>query len=399
MPPNSGAAVRLVLLSIFFTASGAFLVPTSSTNRVEARHRLGSLHAEKEEEDNGAPSAERTHGPVSRRFALASAFGTAGGLSAALASASASVGGRGSSGGLSVSDLRRQEETVIELFERTSPSVAYINTFLERRDPFSRDAMETRLGTGSGILWDRQGHVVTNFHVIRNSEAAEITLTAPGGEKATYPAVLVGFDPDKDVAVLKIDLQTLAASRAVASSNAPPPLVPIALGNSSSLRVGQSVLAIGNPFGLDHTLTVGVVSGLGREVRAPSGRPIMNVIQTDASINPGNSGGVLLDSSGRLIGMNTAIYSASGASSGVGFAIPVDTLKWEVDSILRLGKVARPALGVSYLSASQARALGVDAGLLVLLVTQAWAVLVVAVVGVTQGGSVLWVCGVWTGGG
>jgi len=256
---------------------------------------------------------------------------------------------------VSLRELREQEKATIALFEASTPSVAYINTFLERRDIFSMNVLETPQGTGSGFVWDKQGHVVTNFHVIRNSEAAQITLTDKDGIQTPYPATLRGFDVDKDVAVLKID--------------APPEqLQPISLGVSTNLKVGQATLAIGNPFGLDHTLTVGVVSGLGREVRSPSGRPISNVIQTDAAINPGNSGGPLLDSYGRLIGMNTAIYSPSGGSTGVGFAIPVDTLKLVVQSIIEQGRVVRPAIGVSYLESSQARALGINKGVLVLAV-------------------------------
>jgi len=192
---------------------------------------------------------------------------------------------------------------------------------------------------------------VTNFHVIKGAQAANVVLTGRDGRTSNFPAKLVGYNPDKDVAVLQIDA---AAAQ------------PIALGNSAALRVGQTTLAIGNPFGLDHTLTVGVVSGLGREVTSPSGRPITNVIQTDAAINPGNSGGALLDSRGSLIGMNTAIFSPSGASAGIGFAIPVDTLKYQVETIIKYGKVQRPALGISYVAAAQARAMGVTTGVLVL---------------------------------
>lgn len=168
-------------------------------------------------------------------------------------------------------------------------------------------------------------------------------------------ATVRGADPDKDVAVLTINVPKTASE-----------LSPIPLGASDSLKVGQSVLAIGNPFGLDHTLTTGVISGLGREVRSPSNRPISNVIQTDASINPGNSGGPLLDSDGKLIGMNTAIYTLSGSSAGIGFAIPVDTLKYEVETLIRDGRVLRPMLGIAYLDTSQARLLGVTKGVLVL---------------------------------
>ena len=215
------------------------------------------------------------------------------------------------------------------------------------------NAVDVEAGTGSGFVWDTNGDVVTNYHVIRGAKAAKVAVTnAETGIIDRYDAKLVGFNPDKDVAVLKID--------------SPKKLVPIPVGDSSRLRVGQTTLAIGNPFGLDHSLSVGVVSGLGREVRSPSGRPITNVIQTDAAINPGNSGGALLDSSGRLIGMNTAIFSPSGASAGIGFAIPVDTLKYQVETIIRDGKVTRSAIGISYVSAGQARALGVNRGVLVL---------------------------------
>jgi S1-C subfamily serine protease len=237
----------------------------------------------------------------------------------------------------------------VALFAAATPSVANINTFLAVRDPAASDPIEVQLGTGSGIVWDTQGHVVTNFHVIRNSQSAQVTLTDSSGKKKVFPATLRGFDADKDVAVLKVELSAEDARR----------LRPIDLGTSGALRVGQVALAIGNPFGLDHTLTLGVVSGLGREVQSPSGRPILNVIQTDAAINPGNSGGVLLDSSGKLIGMNTAIYSTSGASSGVGFAVPVDTLKASVGAIIRSGRVVRPALGVSFLPSNQALQLGI----------------------------------------
>lgn len=189
-------------------------------------------------------------------------------------------------------------------------------------------------------------------HVIRNASGAKITLT----NRSSYDAELVGYDADKDIAVLQID----APKRE---------LVPIEIGTSSDLSVGQSTYAIGNPFGLDHTLTSGVLSGLGREMKSPTGRIISNCIQTDAASNPGNSGGPLLRSNGQLIGMNTSIYSPSGASAGVGFAIPVDTIKQIVKSLIENGKIVRPILGVSYLESAQARALGIDDGVLVLSVT------------------------------
>ena len=181
---------------------------------------------------------------------------------------------------LSLSPARTQD-----LFETACPSVVYITTFRERIDRLTMDAVEVPAGTGSGFIWDDDGHVVTNYHVIRGASQAKVGIISRrrngdgAFESSMYPATLVGINPDKDVAVLKID--------ALAAKNPRP----ISLGSSSGLRVGQTTLAIGNPFGLDHSLTQGIVSGLGREVKSPSGRPITNVIQTDAAINPGNSGG------------------------------------------------------------------------------------------------------------
>lgn len=241
------------------------------------------------------------------------------------------------------------ERGVISLFERATKSVAYVQTFVETRSGFTLNPMETPAGAGSGIVWDKEGRIVTNFHVIRDASAAKIVLA----NKKSYEAELVGASPDDDVAVLKIK-----APR--------DELAPVELGSSANLRVGQSTYAIGNPFGLDHTLTTGVLSGLGREMKSPTGRTISNVIQTEASINPGNSGGPLIDSRGRLIGMNTAIYSPSGASAGVGFAIPIDTLKVIANGLIKNGRIVRPVIGISYLESSQARALGVQKGVLVL---------------------------------
>jgi len=269
---------------------------------------------------------------------------------------------------MTVGALQAQERTIENLFTTATPSVAYITTFVERTDRITMNAMEVAAGTGSGIVWDTDGHVVTNYHVIKGANAATVALTSPDGRTNRYGATLVGFNPDKDVAVLQLGSELRGQKQQPPSSSSTPSssLTPIALGSSAPLRVGQTTLALGNPFGLDHTLTVGIVSGLGREVTSPSGRPITNVIQTDAAINPGNSGGALLDSSGRLIGMNTAIFSPSGASAGIGFAIPVDTLRYQVETIIKNGKVERPAIGISYVSAGQARALGISRGVLVL---------------------------------
>lgn len=217
----------------------------------------------------------------------------------------------------------------IRLFENSAPSVCFITTTVTRRDRFSLDVTEIPRGSGSGFVWDRAGHIVTNYHVIREADNAQVTLS----DGQSYPAEVIGFAPEKDLAVLRIS---------VARNQ----LTPIPVGTSENLRVGQSVYAIGNPFGLDQSLTTGVVSALGREIQSVAGIPIQDVIQTDAAINPGNSGGPLLDSGGRLIGVNTAIYSPSGASAGIGFSIPVDVVRWVVPDLIRYGRIQRPVIGV-----------------------------------------------------
>jgi S1-C subfamily serine protease len=226
-------------------------------------------------------------------------------------------------------DLSEAERATIELFKTASPSVVHINTVAYRRSIFSRNVQELAQGTGSGFVWDDQGHIVTNYHVIQNANGAKIILA----DQSSYDAQLVGGYPDKDVAVLHID----------APKNK---LHPILIGTSHDLQVGQKVFAIGNPFGLDQSLTTGIISALGREIQSVNNHAIKNVIQTDAAINPGNSGGPLLDSAGRLIGVNTAIYSPSGASVGIGFAIPVDEVNQVVPQLIRQGKITRPVLGV-----------------------------------------------------
>jgi S1-C subfamily serine protease len=233
--------------------------------------------------------------------------------------------------------LGADEQATIDVFKEFSRSVVHI-TSIESRRGMRLDAVDIPQGTGSGFVWDQEGHVVTNFHVVQMGNRARVTLN----DGATYPAKIVGTAPDKDIAVLKI--------------TAPPAkLLPLPVGKSAELQVGQKVLAIGNPFGLDQTLTTGVISGLGREIKSVTQRSIFDVIQTDASINPGNSGGPLLDSAGRLIGVNTAIYSPSGANAGIGFAVPVDTVNTIVPQLIKHGKLTRPGLGINILSDQIAR--------------------------------------------
>jgi S1-C subfamily serine protease len=212
-----------------------------------------------------------------------------------------------------------------------------------QQNVFSLDEKEIPQGAGSGFIWDRQGHVVTNYHVVQNADATKVTLA----DQSTWDARVIGVAPEKDLAVLKIEAPAAK-------------LTPLPLGSSETLKVGQSVFAIGNPFGFDQSLTTGVVSALGREIQSVAGSPIRDVIQTDAAINPGNSGGPLLDSSGRLIGVNTAIYSPSGANSGIGFAIPERDVAWVVPDLIRYGRVQRPTLGVEPVPENLAQRLGID---------------------------------------
>lgn len=233
------------------------------------------------------------------------------------------------------------ETATIRLFEECAPAVVYINTSKVQRDYWSRNVMEIPAGTGSGFVWDQNGHIVTNYHVVKGASSVKVTLS----DQSTFDAIIVGADPDKDLALLKID-----PGQAV--------LTPIKVGTSKDLRVGQSVYAIGNPFGLDQSLTTGIISAVGREIKAQTGRPIKDVIQTDAAINPGNSGGPLLDSSGRLIGVNTMIYSPSGASAGIGFSIPVDEVNWTITDMLNEEK--RPIIGVTLVPAQYTARMDVD---------------------------------------
>jgi len=227
-------------------------------------------------------------------------------------------------------DLAEDEKNTIEVFKRSAPSVVYITSIALRRNLFNLNVYEIPQGTGSGFIWDKKGRIVTNYHVISDANRLEVTLA----DHSTWKAVLVGAAPDRDLAVLQISAPDSKLS-------------PILIGDSDDLQVGQKVFAIGNPFGLDQTLTTGIVSALGREIKSVTGRVISDVIQTDAAINPGNSGGPLLDSAGRLIGVNTAIYSPSGGSSGIGFAVPVHEVNSVVPEVIRHGRLLRPGLGIS----------------------------------------------------
>jgi S1-C subfamily serine protease len=229
--------------------------------------------------------------------------------------------------------------------------VVHITSLGVQRDLFSMNVQQVPRGTGTGFVWDAAGHIVTNFHVIQNANGAKVTLA----DQSSYEATLVGAFPDRDLAVLKID-----APR--------DKLPPLALGASRDLQVGQRVYAIGNPFGLDQTLTIGIVSALNREIESFNNRTIRGVVQTDAAINPGNSGGPLLDSAGRLIGVNTQIASPSGASAGIGFAIPVDEVNRIVPRLIRDGRFVRPALGVTAGSLQLHRALNLPKGVAVVQV-------------------------------
>ncbi len=242
-------------------------------------------------------------------------------------------------------DLAADEKATVELFREASPSVVFITSLARRGGGLFRIA-EIPRGEGSGFVWDAQGHVVTNFHVIQGASSARVTLA----DGSTWTASFVGAAPDRDLAVLRI----FPTGRT---------LKPILVGSSKDLLVGQKVFAIGNPFGLDQSLSTGVVSALGRSIESVTGRQIEGVIQTDAAINPGNSGGPLLDSAGRLIGVNTAIASTSGSSAGIGFAVPVDTVNQIVPQLLQHGRVIRPQLGVTLADDAVAARLGVEGAL------------------------------------
>jgi 2-alkenal reductase len=245
-------------------------------------------------------------------------------------------------------DLAPSEQSVIALFEKVSPSVVHV--FVRAGDQFMQQE-EGAGASGTGFIWDAAGHIVTNNHVVQGGRPVVIRLAT--GD--ILSAEVAGAAPNYDLAVLRLG----------SPRNLPPP---IAIGSSADLKVGQAVFAIGNPFGLDQTLTTGVVSALQRRLPTSGGREISDVIQTDAAINPGNSGGPLLDSAGRLIGVNTAIYSPSGAFAGIGFAIPVDVVNRVVPQLIRDGRMPNPGIGIVAAQEAAAARLGVEGVVIVRIV-------------------------------
>jgi 2-alkenal reductase len=236
-------------------------------------------------------------------------------------------------------DLAEYEKSTIEIFNAAAPSVVYIFTENAVRGFFG--TKELRQGAGSGFLWDQHGHVVTNYHVIQGAQRVQVRMDSGEAIDATY----VGGSQDHDLAVVRL-------------RSVPPDIHPIPVGNSNDLQVGQAVFAIGNPFGLSRTLTTGVISALDRRLPTAAGREVVGVIQTDAAINPGNSGGPLIDSAGRLIGVNTAIISGSGNSAGIGFAVPADVVNQVVPVLISSGKIPRPGIGIVILDEETAASLG-----------------------------------------
>ncbi|WP_372654856.1 S1C family serine protease [Halobacteriovorax sp.] len=249
--------------------------------------------------------------------------------------------------------LLEDEKNTVSVFENTVKSVVNVTNIKKaRRSYFDYDATDIPVGAGTGFVWDNSGHIITNFHVIEGGDSFLITFH---GDKKQYKAELVGKVSNKDVAVLKL-------------IERPKNLYPIKVGESKILKVGQKTMAIGNPFGLDHTITSGIISALERKIMGIGNVKIYGMIQTDASINPGNSGGPLLNSKGELIGMNTVIYSKSGSSAGIGFAVPVAIIKRVVPDLIKNGKVTRPGIGIGPASEYQKARLGIKKGIVVLYV-------------------------------
>lgn len=250
-------------------------------------------------------------------------------------------------------DLLEIEKANIAIYEQATPSLVQITNLAVRGEVFGLNVQEVPKGVGSGFVWDDDGHIVTNYHVVQGAGAARVTLS--DSAKTQLEAERLWAEPNLDIAVLSVNVSKGK-------------LKPIVIGTSHDLKVGQMVFALGDPFGLNGSMSTGIVAALGREIKSVTERPISGVIQTTAPLNPGNSGGPLLDSAGRLIGMNTAILSPTGAFAGIGFAIPVDELNRVVPQLIKHGKIVRPFLGVRPVEDQIAHELGVDSGALILKV-------------------------------
>ena len=248
-------------------------------------------------------------------------------------------------------DLLPDEKNTIAVFQKASAKVVYVHRMTTVMNG-SYEQFQVPSGTGSGIIWDNKGHIVTNFHVIQGADKLAVSFG-----HLTVSAKVIGVEPRKDIAVLAVT--SSSALEALKSFQ------PFEMAHTSDLLVGQKAMAIGNPFGLDHSLTVGVISALGREVPGVGGVKIRDMIQTDASINPGNSGGPLLDSAGRLIGLNTVIFSQSGSSAGIGFAVPSDDINRIVQQIIKNGRVILAGIGIQRVEPNIARRLGITKGILI----------------------------------
>ena len=272
-------------------------------------------------------------------------------------------------------NLAANERSTIALFNQTSPSVVNVTSLKLKQNRLTLNVLEIPQGSGTGFVWDKKGHIVTNYHVIQGANGALVTTE----NNTTLRAKIIGTAKDKDIAVLKIETEDIAWS-------------PILVGSSANLQVGQSVFAIGNPFGLDQTLTMGIISGLNREIESMTRRPIFGVIQTDAAINKGNSGGPLLDSSGQLIGINTQIYSPTGGNIGIGFAVPVDTVNRIVPQLIENGQVKRPGLGIDIGSDEWGKRLGI-VGVFILKVSADSAAKRAGLVGIQKDAKGQWVPG------
>jgi len=256
-----------------------------------------------------------------------------------------------SANAMNPAELLPDESNTVEIFKKSSSKVVYVHRLATVLD-HSYQLLTAPAGTGSGIIWDANGHVVTNYHVIKGADKLAVTIG-----KLTVPAKVIGVEPRKDIAVLSITSKKVLAELQS--------FTPFEMAETKDLLVGQKAIAIGNPFGLDHSLTVGVISALGRQVPGIGGVKIPDMIQTDASINPGNSGGPLLDSAGRLIGLNSAIFSQTGNSAGVGFAVPADDIVRIVSQIIKHGRVVLSGIGITRVDPRIAERLGVQKGILV----------------------------------